>query len=362
MKNIINIFYLLLLFNTVNSQVIPFNSDQWDVQSQSYILEEYEGRQSVYLQDGWFLLKDHQFINGIIEFDLLLTNRRAFPGVIFRMIDEQNYEEFYIRAHLSGQPDANQYTPVFNGNSAWQLYFGPSYSTPTVYPYGQWMHLKILILDDKAEIYFNNEPVPSLIVKLKMTLKAGRIGFKNALSPMHFANFQYQKTDNVPLYGKAPVIEPVQDNIIDEWQISDSFSEKQLQDFELSSTLKYRSWTTLKAEPSGTVNISRIAKKDPNLNTVFARVVINSDKKQIKELSLGYSDRARVFLNGQLLYSGDNSYKSRDYRYLGTIGYFDKVYLPLKKGKNELWIAVSETFGGWGIRGVIDDVKSITIE
>jgi hypothetical protein len=42
---------------------------------------------------------------------------------------------------------------------------------------------------------------------------------------------------------------------------------------------------------------------------------------------------------------------SRDYRYLGTIGYFDNVTLPLEAGKNEICIAVSEAFGGWGIMG-----------
>ncbi|MCH8059016.1 MAG: hypothetical protein IIA11_01020 [Proteobacteria bacterium] len=49
-----------------------------------------------------------------------------------------------------------------------------------------------------------------------------------------------------------------------------------------------------------------------------------------------------------LLYSkGNNAYQSRDYRYLGTIGLFDAIMLPLAVGDNELWIAVSEAFGGW---------------
>ena len=45
---------------------------------------------------------------------------------------------------------------------------------------------------------------------------------------------------------------------------------------------------------------------------------------------------------------------SRDYRFLGTIGYFDAVYLQLKKGRNDLWIAVSENFGGWGIKAKLE--------
>ena len=66
-------------------------------------------------------------------------------------------------------------------------------------------------------------------------------------------------------------------------------------------------------------------------------------------LRFGYSDRVRVFLNGSLLYAGDNGYRSRDFRYLGTIGLFDSVPLALRPGDNELVMAVSESFGGWGV-------------
>ena len=51
-----------------------------------------------------------------------------------------------------------------------------------------------------------------------------------------------------------------------------------------------------------------------------------------------------------------------DFRYLGTIGLFDELYLPLKQGANDLWFAVSESFGGWGILGVIADRQGLTLE
>jgi hypothetical protein len=44
------------------------------------------------------------------------------------------------------------------------------------------------------------------------------------------------------------------------------------------------------------------------------------------------------------------------------VGYWDEVYLPLRKGRNELWVAVSEEFGGWGIRGAIADPAGVTVE
>jgi hypothetical protein len=62
-----------------------------------------------------------------------------------------------------------------------------------------------------------------------------------------------------------------------------------------------------------------------------------------------------------LIYGGNNLYQSRDYRFLGTIGYFDELYLPLKKGRNELWMAISESFGGWGVKARFDNMEDISI-
>jgi hypothetical protein len=56
-----------------------------------------------------------------------------------------------------------------------------------------------------------------------------------------------------------------------------------------------------------------------------------------------------------LLFRGDDSYRTRDYRFLGSIGWFDTVYLPLDEGENELLIAVSEDFGGWGVQARLAD-------
>lgn len=116
-----------------------------------------------------------------------------------------------------------------------------------------------------------------------------------------------------------------------------------------------RSWIQLSAEKSGIANLARVQGIGEATDTVFARVVVASDGPVVRELSLGYSDVAAVFVNDALIYKGNNTYQSRDYRYLGTIGMFDRVALPLQEGENEVWIAVSEAFGGWGILATITD-------
>ena len=55
-------------------------------------------------------------------------------------------------------------------------------------------------------------------------------------------------------------------------------------------------------------------------------------------------------------------YRSRDFRYLGTIGLFDEISAPLRPGTNELTFAVSESFGGWGILAQILDTEGVTIQ
>ena len=56
-------------------------------------------------------------------------------SIHYTKLYEANYENFYIRPHQSGNPDANQYQPVFNGSASWQLYYGPEYAAPVEYRY-----------------------------------------------------------------------------------------------------------------------------------------------------------------------------------------------------------------------------------
>ena len=108
--------------------------------------------------------------------------------------------------------------------------------------------------------------------------------------------------------------------------------------------------------------MSPIRKRSEGSNTVFVKLTLISDKPQLKKLDVGFSDRVRVYLNGQLLYFGSDEFLSRDYRFLGTVGYYNALYLNLKKGKNELWLAVSENFGGWGIQAMLADQTGLIVK
>jgi hypothetical protein len=82
---------------------------------------------------------------------------------------------------------------------------------------------------------------------------------------------------------------------------------------------------------------------------VYAKTSIDSDRDQVKKLYIGYSDDVSVFLNGKILFRGRSAQNFRDPGFLGIVNpENDAVYLPLKKGSNELILAVSELGGGWG--------------
>lgn len=44
------------------------------------------------------------------------------------------------------------------------------------------------------------------------------------------------------------------------------------------------------------------------------------------------------------------TFQSRDARFLGTIGYFDALALPLHEGWSTVWFVVIENCGGWGVQ------------
>ncbi|MCG6949803.1 MAG: hypothetical protein LJE93_12900 [Acidobacteria bacterium] len=347
------------------SESIPFDSPRWQIEAEESRVEPYQGKTSLVLRGGLALVPDADFTNGVIEYFCAFPEARAFAGATWRVQDAANREEFYIRPHQSGNPDANQYTPIFNGLSAWQLYHGEGYGTPVEYEFDSWFPVRIVVSGDEAEVYIRDLETPALFIDdLKRNTASGAVGLAVPnFGAVRFAEFRYQKIDDPPLHGRVERTGSAPDGATTTWQISKPFAEKMIDEMtEIPSDLESGlAWTGLRTEPSGLANLSRVSVFTREANTVFAKFTIVSDRPQTKIISFGYSDRLRLFLSGKLLYVGNNTYRSRDYRYLGTIGFFDSVALPLQKGRNELWFAVSESFGGWGVQAAFGDTEGLEL-
>lgn len=361
MKKII--FVLTCCYNIVAGQVVPFTSDRWKFATPDYNVETYKGKEAIKLKKNTAILEGAAFENGIIEYDMAFPQSRAFIGFHFRIADERNYEEFYVRPHQSGNPDANQYTPVFNANAGWQLYYGEGYGVPVNYDFNNWIHFKLVVSGQYMEVYIGDMEKPVLFSELKRKSVKGNVGIQNSINESYFANVSVTADDNVVLKGKPKAKEPVAAGTVQRWSVSNAFAEKQITTLtnlkELGVSLTY---TSADVEQTGTLNLSSLAQIGEASNAVLARLIVNADRDQLKKIYFGFSDRVKVFVNNVPLYSGEDNFNSRDYRFLGTIGYFDAIYLPLKKGRNEIHFAVMENFGGWGIKARFDDLTGIKIE
>jgi hypothetical protein len=343
---------------------VPFESRSWTWLTAAPTPTEHLGRRCVRLT-GSGTIEDVELVDGLIEVDLAVGPERGFHGVVWRARDDENFESFFVRPHQVGNPDAVQYTPVFNGISSWQLYHGPGFWAPVSFPLEAWFRLRVVFRGERAEVYVGDMDEPALAIReLKGPVASGRVGVFAGGPAIHVAGFAYDTSGSVALRGAAPPPVASLDGVVPAWWVSDAFAEEALGRGSAldRGLLGARTWSRLTSEPAGLADLSRVNRLRDGRNTVFARCAIRSTRAQARRLSLGFSDRAVVYLNGRALYEGDDTYRSRDYRFLGSIGWFDTLHLPLEEGVNELVVAVSEDLGGWGVQARLDDLAGITFE
>jgi hypothetical protein len=359
---------------------VPFEGDAWVCHAAESRVEDHLGRRSLYLKGGIATVAGQRFVDGSLAVDLAFSGERGFMGAIWRVEDTGNYEEFYLRPHQSGNPDATQYTPVFNGVSGWQLYHGERYAVRAVYRRDAWVRLEVVFAGPRAEVYLGGAAEPLLIIdELKRDIGPGGIGVSALdFAPAHFSNFSFTPTPPAfrgrresaaggvpapaPALAPAPGAAPA---VVRRWWVSDAFREGRLgEQLELAADdLAARTWSRLDAEPAGLANLARVQGIVLGKNTALARTVVVAERDGVWRLDFGFSDRVRLFLNRRLLYRGDDGQGSRDYRFLGSIGYYDALYLPLVRGENELVLAVSEdNRGGWGVQARFADPAGLVLE
>ena len=297
---------------------------------------------------------DVSLTDGTIQVDLALSGERSFPGLVWR-VKGDTYESFFVRPHQSGNPDSVQYTPVFNDVSAWQLYTGSGFWAPIELPLERWFSLRVCFAGDRGEAYIDDMESPALVFRrLRLPVAAGGIGILASPDGVHYAGFNYDPT--VPHLRGAPLrAEEMQPGTVPGWWVSNLVAEG-------VAPAAARTWKYLEAEPSGLANLARVHPLGTTLNTVFARTTLLTQSAGIRPMDLGFSDRIVVYLNGRPVFAGRDDYRSRDYRFLGSIGWWDTVFLPLAQGENELVVAVSETFGGWGLQARFQDPTGISFK
>jgi len=349
------------LYTAAQTVSLPLSPDNWDTIGVTPTRETFMGRECFHLSTGSIVAKNLTLLDGTFEADISFPQERSFPGFAVRMQDRENFENFYLRPHQSGNPDATQYTPVFNGMASWQLYYGDGYSGAFTFKYNQWHHIEIDLHGLQAE--FSIDGVTVIKVKELLTgWKQGRVGIISDGADLRVANVQYTVKQ-----GSPPTPSPVSANgaggLVTRWQVSNAVNRKLIDGvYSINAELKKSlTWNGQTTESSGTLNLARFGRWTETTNLMVAKFTIESASTQLKAIAFGFSDYVSIYLNDKIVYSGADNFRSRDYRFLGTIGFFDKLYLPLNKGSNELWFAVSEDFGGWGVKAKFDNMDNISI-
>ena len=342
---------------------VPLDSPGWSWDAVGPALVDFLGRRCLAFPDTLLIapLADVELTDGAVELDVAVTRERSFHGLVWRLVDDQGYESFFVRPHQVGNPDAIQYTPVFHGVSGWQLYHGPGFGAAVSFPIDAWFTIRVVFASSRAEVYVADLAEPALVVgELKRTVGPGRIGIQVGGPGLHVSAVRYE-AGPVTLRAPAPVPAAATAGVVPAWSISDAFGEAAFPGDPVldPATLAARTWTHLGAEPSGLVDLARVSALTEERNTVFARTTVRAASAMVKVLEIGFSDRVVVYLNGRALFRGNDTYRSRDYRFLGSIGFWDALFLPLLEGDNELVVAVSETFGGWGVQARFPDPTGI---
>jgi hypothetical protein len=338
---------LLTAIACAQDDIIDFESDQWILRDAN--VSEYMGRKCL---SGFAYLKDIEFENGVIEVDVAVDGSRSYPGLVFRMQSERDYERFYLRPHRMGlYPDALQYTPVINGIAGWQLYNGEGYTAMADVPTDQWVHLRMEIMGSQARLFVDNVEQPALVIHhLQHGISSGTIGLHGPNNKTaYFSNFRYEKRDDLEFAPAPEIVTPL--GIAKDWEISQTFraSEINLEKSYDAQELPDLEWRRIQCEPTGLIDLARyVGRSGPETDCIWAKTKVFSDKEETREYKFGYSDAICVFLNGEALFTGSSAYRERDPSFLGIVGLFDAVYLPLKQGENELTFLIAESFGGWG--------------
>lgn len=355
---------------------IPPDSPRWELDGQAKLVD-YQGRKSLFLDGGAAVLKDFEMRDGVVDVDVATPASRGFFGIQFRIANEgANSEWVYLRQHKSGYPDAMQYTPVLNTGLNWQLYNGPGFTGAVEIPKDVWFHIRLEVAGAQARLFVKDMDKPALVMNdLKSGVQKGQVGLYVLTGATYFSNFEIHPTPDVPWERHLP---SMPSGTVTRWSLSPSYDamQRNLEQPLSTSDMENIHWQEVEAEPPGLIVIyryreaphlrvsfandfSKRLEPQPGMKLVYARTSIDSDREQVKKLYLGYSDDVSVFLNGKILFRGRSAQNFRDPGFLGIVNSEnDTVYLPLKKGSNELVLALSELGGGWGFICRVADLEN----
>jgi hypothetical protein len=356
---------------------LPIGDGKWEIEGPGIRVERFDGRDVLSVETGSAVRREVSLQDGTIDFDVQLSRRRSFVYVTFRMADDREYEEIYLRPHKSGLPDAIQYAPVYQGQSGWQLHHGPGATAAAAFEPGVWTHVRLVLQDRRAALFLGDAPEPALLIpRLGHVPAAGYLGLRAFLPADTPGEGPIARYSNVTVRpGEVPFdfssvrleAEPVEPGAVRSWAVSRAFlPPDDGVAVALPGAKVLGEFRRVPAQADGLVELHahvRLPSDTSRSAAAVARVNVRAETAGVRRLDLGFSDQATVFLNGRPLFHGDSHYSFDNPRQEGVIHYGQStLFLPLSAGDNELAVLVADEFGGWGLMARFPDRSGLEVE
>jgi hypothetical protein len=342
---------------------LPFSDKAWELRGERTAVERDGDRDVLRTESGFAYRRDVQLLDGTIDFDVQVTTRRSFVYVMFRMADDREFEEMYLRPHKSGLPDALQYAPVWQRQSAWQLHHGPGGTAPVEFQPGVWTHVRLVLQGRRAALFVGDMARPALLVpRLAREPRAGYLALRGFLpagvpgdGPIaRFADVVVRPGVVAFDFGAETPQPPAAAGVVRAWAVSRSFVPKEAAETALPAAAELGEMRPLEAEPNGLLALHRFVSlpDGSSAGTALARIRVRASRAGTYAFDLGFSDTATVFVNGRPVFRGEGSYSFDAPRREGLIGFDQaRLFLALAAGDNDVAVLVSDRFGGWGLMG-----------
>ena len=359
---------MLVVQAAVAATAIPLTADRWEAQG-DLSFETRDGRPVMRIgspatdqrNGAVATIKGLKFETGIIEYEVMLPDAMEFSGPLFRQPDENTAEFIYFRPHMNGKPDAIQYTPIVNGSLNWQIFTGPGFEAQAKFPLGHWMKVRIDVYATSALVSLDGQPALA-IPELKNKPASGDVSFAGLMGGTLYSNVSVQPIASYRDPAPTPAVKPLPDGVVASWQVSEAMT--QADAFARAAARNWAGlpWHSIAVESNGVANLSKAGPDGDDEHSFIARFSLTGQAARTVPMQFGFSDDVRIYVNGTPLYEGSDRQNSRDYRFLGHVGFWDTVYLPLKAGSNDIAFVVTDpTNGGTAAAAIVAPQPGIQI-
>ncbi len=374
---------ILLLFAVCDSFAqapisIPMKADRWIANGNAtFTTGDHSPAGVLEISKGPVDAKDVTFADGAIDFDMYMPEK-GILGIRFRTQNRENGEALFFRPQKNCEvsTDCLQYMPLEHGAYEWDL-FPEDQSAAPIHTLS-WNHFRVVVLGRKMRVYVNGSSRPSLIVDhMEGSALSGGLTFGG---PAKYANLVITPATPSPV---NPMSEP-NDGFLRHWQISAASVLPSVIDKKLDAPMGVqppysskppngKSWRPVTAETKGLINLSHevgSAKDGSVISVAWAKTTLVSDKAQVKTVQIGFVREVWVYVNGVLVFTernveGHPAADANEERISLGNGTFR---LPLKKGKNEIAIALDDNLPGntqhygWGMELKLSESVGVLVD